>query len=193
MTNVFDGPPDDRRQPKRRHREADEAFECPECGDLHLADYHRAPDKREGEQVFYASKNAGTISGVDAMEEKPEDCADESTAIGPLADEGMISALVPEPMFEHPQQHPNESTPPEEAVGAASAPEQTLVELVLRTNDANGGIVGGALAQGWGEGWAPTDSTRDQLPGGVSLPDICSQSEGMAGQWMQRPLGPDNK
>jgi rubredoxin len=45
MTNVFDGPPDDRRQPKRRHREADEAFECPECGDLHLADYHRAPDK----------------------------------------------------------------------------------------------------------------------------------------------------
>jgi hypothetical protein len=25
--------------------EADEAFECPECGDLHLADYHRAPDK----------------------------------------------------------------------------------------------------------------------------------------------------
>jgi len=30
--------------------EADEAFECPECGDLHLADYHRAPDKPPNRQ-----------------------------------------------------------------------------------------------------------------------------------------------
>lgn len=155
--------------------------------------------KEKGESVFYASKNAGTITGVDQvpldpdllriaeeakqqnivqeiyeeqaernrsrggnMDDKPEDCAtdaaeeDERTCDEPetedqmatagtstsgtpssaapvMTDEGMVMTPEPDTMFEHPQNHPNASTPPEMA------------------NDAGvyGGIVGGLTD--WGK------------------------------------------
>lgn len=118
--------------------------------------------KERGERIFYSSKNAGTITGVDNMDDKPEDCAadaaeeDERTCDEPetedqmatagtsttgtassaapvMTDEGMVMTPEPSTMFEHPQNHPNASTPPEMA------------------NDAGvyGGIVGGLTD--WGK------------------------------------------
>lgn len=109
--------------------------------------------KEKGESVFYASRNAGTISGVDNMDDKPEDertcdepetedqmasagtetAATSGAAAPVMSDEGMVPTPEPGTMFEHPQNHPNASTPPEMA------------------NDAGvyGGIVGGLTD--WGK------------------------------------------
>ena len=86
--------------------------------------------KERGEEVFYASKNAGTITGVDAME-KPEsdDCADQSPhELGPehpalqealgIDDDMPPLVMPPDPPLdelEHPQKHPDGSTPPSSA------------------------------------------------------------------------------
>lgn len=113
------------------------------------------PDK--GESVFYASKNAGTISGVDAAEEDERTCDQDVTPSAgtsmstapPVVDQPIVMPPEPDPMFEHPQEHPGGSTPPEPANDG-------------RVGDAGsvyGGIVGGL-----------TDWGRDCFHDNVSAP-----------------------
>jgi hypothetical protein len=118
-----------------------------------------------GEEVFYRSKNAGTITGVDmnADQTKPDDCADSDKDIG--ADPG-----VPPPEFNHPQQFPGASAPPEKATG----------DVGFGMRDAGpgyGGIVGGAIEQNWG----------DAMPPGMSLDQIQAESEKYWDQWKPLP------
>jgi hypothetical protein len=118
-----------------------------------------------GEEIFYRSKNAGTITGVDmnADQTKPEDCADSDKDIG--ADPG-----VPPSEFEHPQQYPGTSAPPEKATG----------DVGFGMRDAGpgyGGIVGGAIEQKWG----------DQMPGGMSLDQIQADNQRYWDQWSPLP------
>jgi hypothetical protein len=132
------------------------------------------PEK--GEEVFYASKNSGTITGVDAMSERPFGAED------PVGDQASMlhpPALLPEPDLEHPQQHPNASTPPETADGFGAL-------------DVNGGITGGAIPQTWGTSAAPF-AAGDALPTECGIADILADNAGYWAQWGPRPLGPDQK
>jgi hypothetical protein len=137
----------------------------------------------KGEEVFYASKNAGTITGVDAADAArpfgaadPVDCGDAARD-----QESMLHppALLPEPDLEHPQQYPGASAPPELATDFAGL-------------DVNGGITGGVIPQTWGTPEAPF-AAGDALPTEVGLADIEMQNAGQWAQWGARPLGPDQK
>jgi hypothetical protein len=126
------------------------------------------PDK--GESVFYASANKGTITGVDAMNDEhplspagsgfdddiPERTCDNEEALDQMSSPMPSSISMPSPMptgdqpivmpseppleTEHPQLHPDGSTPPEMALGDASGGG---------TGAVYGGIVGGLTD--WGK------------------------------------------
>lgn len=140
-----------------------------------------SPEKAES--VLYASKNAGTVTGIDqtampappmtaspppASDEPEEDC-------GPTGhDEAAVGPLEPQPEFEHPQLHPAASTPPEPATGD---------DLGFGMRDAGvgyGGVSGGVIQQEWGDGVL----VPDQLPqGGMSISDIRRVNEQFWPQW----------
>jgi hypothetical protein len=161
------------------------------------------PDKAK--EVLYASKNAGTISGIDTADEagasyrgegvfgtaNPVDCGDALPAGAPpmtatgCDEESEIGADpgLPEPELNHPQQYPGESTPPEPALPSGDA----------FVGDINGEITGGAIRQDWGEG-STWPNVGDAIPGQMSIMDICRENEGWWGpDWTARPLGPDAK
>lgn len=134
-----------------------------------------------GERVFYASENAGTITGVHDMEEElsPLDCGDEGTtpptpppmdSVGGIVDQtGMVTQPLPVPEFEHPQLHPDASTPPEPALDSKFGQRDAAAGY--------GGVAGGVIPQGF-------DQMADALPSGMSLQDICRGSEQFWGpQW----------
>ena len=56
MSNTFP------KEIKGKTMQRKQAFECPECGDLHLADYHRAPDKP---QCGHPKRQAEELSNPD--------------------------------------------------------------------------------------------------------------------------------
>jgi hypothetical protein len=169
------------------------------------------PEK--GESVFYASKNAGTITGVDAMDAaRPFGMEDPVTKGESIADqESMLHppSLLPDPDLEHPQQHPGESAPPEDCAadaarpfgmedpvtkgGAASGDQITEMPSTPApvTADQHGGIVGGAIPQSWGTPWK--GPTGDALPSECSLAEIQRDNARFWEQWAPRPLGPDQK
>jgi hypothetical protein len=128
-----------------------------------------------GEEIFYRSKNAGTITGVDmnADQTKPDDCEDASTmGVGGGDSPSDIGADpgVPPPEFNHPQQFPGTSAPPEKATG----------DIGFGMRDAGpgyGGIVGGAIEQKWG----------DQMPPGMSLDQILDENQKYWDQWAPLP------
>ena len=132
-----------------------------------------------GEEVFYASKNAGTITGVDDMQEKPdEEKTDDEKPEGEgedCGDQTPVTTPVPMSDTEHPQLHPDASTPPEPALGDAG----------FGIRDASvgyGGIAGGVIPQDWGSDHAPP--IADMLPtGGMSLADTKRAGEAFWGQW----------
>jgi hypothetical protein len=192
------------------------------------------PEK--GEEVFYASANKGTITGVDQevvplpldpdlrgiaegaqsnivqqiyaeqaarnrnrpflggdMEDKPEDCndkmpgADQEPAAGttasatpppPMMDSfggvhdlatGLVTQPLPVPELEHPQLHPDASTPPEPACDGIFGSRDAAAGY--------GGVAGGVIPQGF-------DKVGDACPTGMSLQDICRGSEAFWGpQW----------
>jgi hypothetical protein len=131
----------------------------------------------KGEEVFYASKNAGTISGVD-----------EATWESPLSNtDQMLDPLLPEPTLEHPQQHPDASTPPEPAYTGPPADE-------LRA--AYGGLTGGCNPQGtFGSDWDCTvdggrafdQATVVEAPPGMPVGEILLQN---AGYWFEHGVAP---
>jgi hypothetical protein len=148
------------------------------------------PEK--GEQVLYASKNAGTISGIDAMAARPFGAEDPVTKGESIADdESMLHppTLLPEPDLEHPQQHPGESTPPEDCADQSTA--MPSLPALPATADVNGGITGGAIPQSWGTEWK--GPTSDALPSECSIGDILRDNAKFWEQWAPRPLGPDQK
>jgi hypothetical protein len=132
-----------------------------------------------GEEVFYAAKNKGTITGVDSAEPE-EDCADQPVVVPPAAmpmggDQTPVTPPMPMPDTEHPQLHPDASAPPEPALGDAG----------FGIRDASvgyGGVAGGVIPQDWGSDQAPL--VADLLPqGGMSLADIVRAGEGFWRQW----------
>jgi hypothetical protein len=129
----------------------------------------------KGEEVFYASKNAGTISGVD------EEASLSNT-------DQMLDPLLPEPTLEHPQQHPNASTPPE------GPPADSSLSDELRS--AYGGITGGCNPQGtFGSDWDCTvdgnrafdQATEVEAPPGMPVGEIMLQN---AGYWLEHGVAP---
>jgi hypothetical protein len=178
------------------------------------------PEK--GERVFYASRNAGTISGVDAMPAKhPFGAEDPVTKNESISGDQEYPTherpLDPEPETEHPQEHPGESTPPEnsspgedcaddlgmsnpltdQATAMPSSPPPAPASgFDALAGDIGGAITGGAMPQGWGEGWrGPTSDgpTGDALATEYSLADILREGAKHWDQWTERPLGPDQK
>jgi hypothetical protein len=158
-----------------------------------------------GEEVFYRSKNAGTITGVDAMGARQpfgqEDPVTKGEKIS-TDQESMLHppSLLPEPDLEHPQQHPGESTPPEPATGDARPfgsqdPVDCGDQITAMPSmppptgdvaDLYGAITGGAIPQGWGEGWK--GPTSDALPTGYSLADMVRENQKYWSQW--KPAAP---
>lgn len=147
----------------------------------------------KGERVFYSSKNAGTITGVDDMEEKPEDCGDHGImapmpAMSPIPtpalspadgtfggvvdagfgrDQTLVMPPEPMPSTQHPQLHPDASAPPEPALGGRDAAA------------GYGGVAGGVIPQEFGD-----RGLGDALPTQVSHNDICRAGEQFWGpQW----------
>ena len=139
--------------------------------------------KEKGEQVFYASANKGTITGTGHGDkglglydepEKEEDCGDQAGPQAPLV-------MPPEPSpreegLEHPQLHPDASTPP-------SSADQPV------KRSAYGGISGGINPQGafgqpsvqvWGDrhDQAMQASPRSELSQpSLSLAELQTQNE----------------
>jgi hypothetical protein len=137
---------------------------------------YRDPEKAK--QVLYASKAAGKVTGIDsedtmnADQTKPEDCEDASTmGVGDQPSDIGADPGVPPPEFNHPQQFPGTSAPPEKATG----------DVGFGARDAGpgyGGIVGGAIEQNWG----------DQMPGGMSLDQIQAENQRYWDQWAPLPV-----
>ena len=105
--------------------------------------------------------------------ENPEDCNDQgempSLATPPPADEQapIVMPPLPGPMFEHPQSHPDASTPPEPALDGFGNRDAAA---------GYGGVAGGVIPQGF-------DAT-DACPTGMSHADILRGSEQFWGpQW----------
>src|SRR5262249_1550012 len=94
--------------------------------------------------VAAALRNAR--EGDTEMEDKPEDCADQaempSLATPPPADEQapIVMPPLPGPMFEHPQSHPDASTPPEPALDGFGNRDAAA---------GYGGVAGGVIPQGF--------------------------------------------
>jgi hypothetical protein len=148
-----------------------------------MANFKKEYGEEQGERYFYAAKNAGTITGVDAMEEKPEeDCGDQpmttTMPVPPTPDETPVTTPVPKLETEHPQLHPDGSSPPEPALGG----DEANFGMRDATGAGWGGIAGGVIPQDWGGDAAPL--IADMLPsGGMSLADICRAGRGFWGQW----------
>lgn len=152
-----------------------------------------------GEEVFYRSLNAGQIpasahtDGHDAVPDEAdcdspaEDQGSPPPVLGDqtvvqtreVEDQGEASNIgrepppLPKPDFEHPQMHPNASTPPEKATG----------DHGWGMRDASvgyGGVTGGAIPQDWGDAGRRLE---DALPSSVSLNDILKGSEAHWPQW----------
>jgi hypothetical protein len=111
----------------------------------------------------------------DAAPETEEDCQDAPRSFGGIADQSNIGAEpgpLPAPDFEHPQDYPNASAPPEPAVGDRLGRDAAV---------GYGGITGGALEQNWNAGDA--GPLGDALPGSVGLADIQFGNAAFWPQW----------
>jgi hypothetical protein len=114
----------------------------------------------KGESVFYASKNAGKIKGVD-MEQKPKG------GIVDAAEAPIVMPAVPVLLNENAQLHPDASTPPEPAL-----PVSRDGGFGQRDAAAGyGGVAGGAME-------SPFKGAADALPTSISLADIRRTNEG---------------
>jgi hypothetical protein len=107
-------------------------------------------------------------------------------------DEGMLDPLLPEPTLEHPQQHPDASTPPEPAYTGPPADQMGADEL----RAAYGGLTGGCNPQGtFGSDWDCTvdagrafdQATVVEAPPGMPLGEIMLQN---AGYWLEHGVAP---
>ena len=162
-----------------------------ETGREIMANFKRQYGEEQGERYFYASLNAGKIpasahtDSADGMagaiadqpivQTREADC-DRADQISPGASNiGKEPPPKPKPDFEHPQDYPHGSAPPEKATGDAG----------WGMRDASvgyGGVSGGPLRQDWEAG----DARRrpgDAIPSGMSTTEIIKANQDFWPQW----------